>query len=136
MIKIKPRPDLTAKYPAIDGIATPRGKDEPYECRTTGMMISRYLVETPAIRSDLIPLLKMEPSAFAEWLSVRRTAVKDRLAQLILITSIPQLDLARDDDQAVRTFAAYTQLSAEQKYLEEALATLEILAERYNEVER
>jgi len=61
-MKIKPHPELSEEYPAIDGIKKEhKGFERDVERYTTIQQ------EQNAIRSDVLKILELEDNNFSEW---------------------------------------------------------------------
>jgi hypothetical protein len=86
VLDLKERPDLTEKYPAIDGI---RKQDRNFrECDMGGVF---YTPSEEPIRPDVAKILALSKIEFDNWFYPRFEATKTLLDQWKLFGSIPYL---------------------------------------------
>ena len=86
MLKVIPRPDLSEKYPAIDGII--KGERPPKELRKKDQS---YFPAEQAVRNDVLSLLELSNESFANWYHHRKVAAKKLLEALEILEEIPDL---------------------------------------------
>ena len=121
---MKPRPDWTIKFPAIDGIA------KPSQCNQSDRYHTRYTPETPAIREDVQAILDMPQEEFQIWLDQKRDAATQLLNMWAAVGDIPELSYGLD----AHTMTANTAFKANLEVLQKAMSYLTVIEARYNEV--
>ncbi len=116
-IVIKPLPELTDKYPAVEGIAKSAGiPTEEHPCV--------HLAQNP-IRSDVLEILKLQDGIFDEWYARRKEATERELADYRLFASIPHLGYGAEEQKL--DMCAYSHVKSHLQSLEEGLEFLEVI---------
>lgn len=114
--RISPRPDLTDKFSALDGIAIPSDAGE-----------SR-LPTKREIRSDIEELFSLSDLEFNEWYTLRRVATAGLLSTYELFASIPNLGYGSEGQKY--NMSSYVHVEETLNYLKESLDFLEKIKER------
>lgn len=97
--EIMERPELTDKFPAIDGIA--RGRKT-------------------AVRPDVGGILQLSDEDYENWFAPRYKAVNEMLEKFKLIGSVPNLSLGEIEHEGDETIASYSEFFVIIEDLEEA----------------
>lgn len=128
-MKIDKRPDLTEKYPAIDGIAKPeRNARWTEDCMGNEVKLSEPAED--AVRGDILELLKMPLEDFSTWVSPRYFAARELRDMLELIGGIPDLGWAHKE----HSFSGRTSIRNLLQDAEDAMLHCCALMERYNKL--
>lgn len=107
MERIKARPELSKKFPAIDGLPDSQGL---------------------TVRPDIAGILELSDDEFEQWYQERFDAVSSMLAQIRLIGSVPSLAKKRVEREEDETMASFSEFYVLLEDLEEAMGVLELIA--------
>lgn len=118
---IKQRPNLTERYPAVDGIRKQDLQLSGENCMGQHTVV--YNGGEHPIRPDVLDILNKTRADFDRWYFPIMGVIKDRLHQLEVVSSIPDLSIGSRGS----TYGDYTCIKGELEVLKEAKEDMQMI---------
>lgn len=123
------RPELTAQFPAIDGIAKPdRNHRRGEDCMDNP--VTWYDLAEDPIRKDVLKIIMLPDHEFESWYLARHNAIRAILTPYELVSSIPNLS----NGAHTSVFGSYTVFRETAETLRKAKDHLKLLKKRRAEI--